>query len=212
MARSPIYRSGTLYRMVMAVLYGRHCRTRHRAIADLVPEQAEVVELCCGPGVLFNRHLRAKNVRYTGLDVNEGFIAGIVSRGGAGIVRNLSGDEPLPQADYVIMQASLYHFLPDGVQPILKRMATAARKAVIVSEPVAKSMTKSRIPFFSLLAKTLTDPGTGGHTHRFDEAALDAAFAALGLPVERTFIIAGGREKVFLVNTQKHMDAMTASR
>ena len=201
MARSIIYRSALLYRLLMVALYGRSSRARHRAIADVIPDGSEAVELCCGPGILYSTYLRPRNVRYTGLDINEGFIARIAARGATGIVRDLSRDEPLPAADYVIMQASLYHFLPDGVQPVLKRMTAAARKAVIVAEPVV-NVASSQTPIVAWLAKVLTDPGTGKHTHRFDEAGLDAAFKALGLPIERTFFIQGGREKVDIVNVQ----------
>src|SRR5215211_4230426 len=119
----------------MLVLYGRHYPSRYRAIADLIPSGSSVVDLCCGPALLFNRYLRNKGVRYTGLDLNAGFIDGLVRNGASGMVWDLRKDDPLPEADYVLMQASLYHFLPDAA-PIVERMLEAARRKVIIAEPI----------------------------------------------------------------------------
>src|SRR4051812_13722935 len=97
----------------MLALYGRHYGARSRAIADLIPERSSVVDLCCGPGVLYERYLKAKAVRYTGLDLNERFVARVDRLGGVGVVRDLNDGRPFPEADTVVMQASLYQFLPD---------------------------------------------------------------------------------------------------
>ena len=60
--RSPglVYRSAALYEAVMRVLYGRHYAARQRAIAGLIPARASVLEVCCGPGTLYRRHLARK--------------------------------------------------------------------------------------------------------------------------------------------------------
>src|SRR6516165_10754236 len=98
----------------MIGLYGCHYGARYRAIAGLIPGGSSVLELCCGPGILHDRYLRKKGVDYTGLDINPRFIARVCRRGGKGIVRDLHADAPLPPADVVVMQASLYQFLPDA--------------------------------------------------------------------------------------------------
>src|ERR1044071_6340186 len=133
MTTSIIYRNTPLYELAMLMLYGRHYPSRYRAIADLIPADSSVVDLCCGPALLFNRYLRQKNVSYTGLDVNAGFIRRLIRNGGSGQVCDLRKDAPLPRADYVMMQASLYHFLPDAL-PILGRMLQAATRQVIIAE------------------------------------------------------------------------------
>ncbi len=200
MARSLVYRSRFLYELAMLALYGGNYFARYRAIADLIPEGAEVLDVCCGPAVLYERYLRRKGVKYTGLDINEGFIARLVARGGRGIVRDLRSDEPLPAADYVIMQASLYHFLPDNVGPILRQMLAAAHRQLIVAEPVL-NITTGGSTLLSRMAKSMADPGTGDPVERFDEATLDAAFAPFAAQMERTFLITGGREKVYVLDT-----------
>src|SRR5713101_1249799 len=109
----------------MVALYGRHYAGRYRAIADLIPSGSSVLDLCCGPGILYERYLRAKSVDYTGIDVNRCFLDRIGRLGARAIDRDLHEPGPLPPADSVIMQASLYHFLPDAA-PIVERMIEAA--------------------------------------------------------------------------------------
>jgi hypothetical protein len=49
------------------------------------------------------------------------------------------------------------------------------------------------------LARRQTDPGTGAQARRFNEATLDAFFARYAPRVERSFLIPGGREKVYVL-------------
>ncbi|HEV3121748.1 MAG TPA: class I SAM-dependent methyltransferase, partial [Isosphaeraceae bacterium] len=93
MAASLVYKSPLIYELVMAALYGRHYPARYRAIAELVPERSTVLELCCGPGFLYERHLQKKQVHYTGLDSNPQFIARLKRLGAQGEVRDLHRDE-----------------------------------------------------------------------------------------------------------------------
>jgi hypothetical protein len=185
----------------MLALYGRHYPSRYRAIADLIPTGASVVDLCCGPALLFTRYLRHKNVRYTGLDVNAGFIEKLVRKGAGGQVWDLRKDEPLPRADYVMMQASLYHFLPDAL-PIVERMLKAARRQVIIAEPI-RNLATSGSPLLATLGRLFTNPGVGEQPLRFTEESLDGLFSGYGSQVDQSFLIAGGREKVYVINTTR---------
>ena len=135
MARSLVYRNALVYELVLLGLYGRHYPARYRAVADLIPDGSSVLDLACGPGVLFDRYLRARSVAYTGIDVNPRFVARVDRRGGRGVLGDLSDGRPLPEADTVLMQASLYQFLPDPA-PVVRRMLRAARERVIIAEPV----------------------------------------------------------------------------
>ncbi len=197
MAISLIYRSATIYDLVMRLLYGRHYHHRGQAIADLVSEGASVLDLCCGPGFLYERNLRRKRVEYLGLDVNPRFVRRVERLGARAEVRDLRHVETLPQAEFVIMQASLYHFLPD-VGPILNRMRAAASVSVIVAEPV-RNLSSSPFPIVAALAKAWTDPGLGTGRLRFDEMSLDAAFQDRGWRVS-TSRITGGREKMYVID------------
>jgi len=196
-ATSLIYRSSSLYELAMLLLYGRHYTSRYQAIADLIPSGSTVVDLCCGPALLYHRYLQKKSVRYTGLDVNARFIAKLTRNGGEGQVWDLRTDQPLPKADHVIMQASLYHFLPEP-GPIVDRMLEAAQKQIVIAEPI-RNLTNSDSRVLSFLGRAFTSPGVGQHSERFTEETLDSFFAAYRSMVSFSTKIAGGREKLYVL-------------
>ncbi|MGO9007199.1 MAG: class I SAM-dependent methyltransferase [Beijerinckiaceae bacterium] len=184
----------------MRLLYGRHYGARCRVIADLIPNGSNVLDVCCGPATLFSRHLVHKSVRYSGLDLNPVFVRRVCAAGGNGIMRDMRRNEPLPHADYVIMQASLYHFLPDA-RSIVERMLEAANIQVIIAEPI-RNLASSDNRLVALAAKYLTNPGSGAQPSRFTEASLDRLFEFYRERIERTFLIPGGREKVFVLGAK----------
>ena len=199
MHTSPIYRHALIYETTMRLLYGRAYGDRDRALADLIPDGCSVLDLCCGPGTLFRRYLRPRGVRYTGLDINAGFVARVSASGAAGFVWNLADERPLPRADYVMMRASLYQFLPEP-RPIVERMLAAADRQVLIAEPI-RNVLDSRIRIVAALARRLTNPGTGEQPHRFTEATLDALldrYRRRG-QVVLDRLIAGGREKLYVL-------------
>jgi SAM-dependent methyltransferase len=163
----------------MRVLYGRYYAMRYAAVAMAVLRDASVLELCCGPGLLYLRGLRDRASSYIGLDANAGFVAGLRAQGVDARVADVETAE-LPRADIVVMQASLYHFLPeDRALAMIERMRTAARSHVIISEPV-QNLASSRIPLVARLAARGTATAGGEQAQRFDEASLQALMARLG--------------------------------
>src|SRR5258708_32929644 len=77
MKASVIYRYSWLYEACIFVRYRQHYRDRCRALAELIPANSSVVDVCCGPATLYFDHLRKKNVQYTGLGINAGFWRGL---------------------------------------------------------------------------------------------------------------------------------------
>lgn len=199
MSTSLIYRSARGYELLMRALYGRHYEDRMRSVAERVPAGASVLELCCGPGTLYLRHLRGRAGAYIGLDVNEGFVERLRRQGvDARRLDLTSADEPLPTADVVLVQASLYHFLPNA-ERIVDRMLAAARERVIISEPV-RNLASSEAPVIGRLGRRATDPGTGGNEHRFNEATFDRLMQRYRPRTIEAFSIPGGREKVYVLD------------
>jgi SAM-dependent methyltransferase len=193
---SLVYRTAGGYELLMRMLYGRHYADRLALVADQVPDGASVLECCCGPGTLYRRHLRGRVGSYVGLDVNDGFVARLRREGVDARRLDLGADAaPLPTADVVLMQASLYHFLP-APERILERMLAAAGERVIVSEPI-RNLASSRVPGVALVGRRAADPGVGGHASRLDEAALDRLMS--NYDQLAAFTIPGGREKVFVL-------------
>ena len=200
MATSLIYRSAPLYELAMFLLYGRHYTSRYRAIAELIPAGSSVLDLCCGPARLYHRYLKSKAVRYTGLDINANFIARLSRQGGSGQLWDLRSEASLPSADYVIMQASLYHFLPDASK-VVDRMLNAARTRVIIAEPI-RNLATSDSRLLSLFGRFFTNPGVGEHSLRFTEASLADFFSRYSSRVLESFTIAGGREQVYVLDAR----------
>src|SRR5262249_17320613 len=87
--------------------------------------------------------------------------------------------------------------LPD-VDPLLDRMERAARRLVIVAEPI-RNAASSRNPLVAALARWQTDPGVGAPAKRVDEAMLDRVLGAGACRTPRSFTIPGGREKVYVL-------------
>lgn len=199
MTTSLVYRSAVGYELLMRALYGRHYDDRMRAVAGEVPDGASVLELCCGPGTLYLRHLRARTGGYVGIDVNPGFVEQLRRRGvDARRLDLTAGEPPLPAADAVILQASLYHFVPNP-ERLLDRMLAAARDRVIVSEPV-RNLASSNLPVIGSLGRRAADPGVGGHGQRFTEETLEALMARYRERLLRSFPIPGGREWVYVLS------------
>jgi trans-aconitate methyltransferase len=194
---SLIYRSATLYEAVMLALYGRHYAARYRAVSDLIPDNATVLELCCGPGNLYRRHLRPRSIAYHGIDINPRFVNRIARLGATSQLADISTLDPLPPADHVIIQASLYHFLPNPTH-IVDRMLAAARKTVIIAEPI-KNLSTSGIPLVSRLARRQTDPGSGRHAHRFTADSLEQFMSPYANRIFQSFLIPGGRERIYVL-------------
>jgi SAM-dependent methyltransferase len=193
-----IYRSARGYELLIRVLYGRHYSARMRVLAEQVPRGASVLELCCGPGTLYLHHLSDRAGGYVGVDVNRRFVAQLRRRGIDARLLDLNSDaEPLPRADAVLMQASLYHFLPDASR-IVDRMLAAARERVIISEPI-RNLAASTVPGVARLGARAADPGVGGHAGRFTEATLDQLMDRYPGQAVAVFKIPGGREKVYVL-------------
>jgi len=201
--RSLIYSDAFVYEVVMRALYGRGYNKRFSSVAELIGEGSSVLDVCCGPGTLFRRYLKTKGVTYTGLDINRHFVERLSAEGATGLTWNLDEFWPLPQAEYVVMQGSLYHFLPEPSR-VIDRMIAAAEKQVLIAEPI-RNMTDSRILPLAVLARKLTNPGTDDQPNRFNEASLDLLmeqYRARGHDVQSR-LIAGGREKLCIVSPRR---------
>jgi len=196
MNTSVIYRSAWLYEAFLVLRYRGEYEERSRAVAELIPDGSSVVDLCCGPGTLYFRHLRHKKASYTGLDINSSFVKRLSSRGIATSTWDASSDKPLPRADYLVMQGSLYHFLPDPY-PVIDRMIAAAKQKVILTEPIT-NLANSKNPFVSWLARKLANPGTGDQPHRFNESSFEKLVELYKMSGRLLgyYAIAGGRERL----------------
>jgi len=174
--KSPIYWGARGYDLVMRLLYGDSLEQAYADVARRIPDGASVVDLCCGTSRLDREHLRARGCRVLGLDFNGHFVMQGRRHGATTRFFDVRTD-PIPEADYVVMLSSLYHFR-SGAGELLRRMQAAARRAVIVSEPVRNL--SSRGSLLGRLAIRLSNPGVGEYAERFDLPELRALASAHG--------------------------------
>ncbi len=163
--KSPLYWTGKGYDLAMRRLYGdRYART-FADVARRIPAGASVVDLCAGTCRIERDFLRAKGCDYLGLDFNPRLMTA-ARRAGANVRRFDLLCEDVPEADYVIMCSSFYHFR-DRESEILGKLRKAARHAVILSEPVENLTSGGSSPVGRLL-RPFTNPGGGNYRFRYD--------------------------------------------
>lgn len=197
-----LYRHPYLYETGMRLLYGSTYLERFELVAERILPDSTVVDVCSGPGTLFRRFLRPKGCRYLALDVNRRFL-GQVTRDGGEVMRcDVRVLGSLPPADHVTMLGSLYHFLPDA-GTVLERMLDAARRTVILCEPV-RNVTHSSIAVLRSLALCLTDPGTGRASYRFTPETLEQLVSRYTI-LEST-AIPGGRDQIVVLRGRARVD------
>lgn len=153
---SLIYKNKYIYDFAMFLSYGRYSPDRLTKIAEFVSDESSVLDVCCGPCNLYPL-LKKKNVTYTGLDLSEHFIQYARRRGiDARLFDLLQDDLPEKEYDHVLMQSSLYQFIPNHTF-VIRRMLYATKQYVIIAEPIVNLV--DRVPsFISKVIETVKDP------------------------------------------------------
>jgi hypothetical protein len=192
---SLVYAHPWLYQGLMRALYGRGFDARYRAISALIEPGSEVFEVCAGDGYLYEHYLRSKGIRYAGGDISDVFVKHAQRRRVPIVAHDLTKD-PTPAADYVVIQASLYQFIPHHAR-IIEGLLGSARRSLIVAEPIV-NLSTSASGWVRWLAQRSANPGDGHKAARFDAASLDAALRErFGDRIEYSAAIAGGRERLY---------------
>ena len=153
----------------MRFLYKNNFRERYKIIFDLIPRGAEIIDVCCGDCYIYYNFLKDKNVEYFALDINEIFVKA-AKRGGVRAERFDLLKDQLPRSDYILMQASMYHFIPNQDE-IIQKILNSTKKRAIISESVV-NLSASKNLLVSKISKILTNPGTEHSTERFNKESL----------------------------------------
>ena len=181
----------------MRVLYGRYYAARDAAVAAQIPDGASVLELCCGPARLYLRELRGRIGAYAAIDASAVFVDRLRRRG-VDARRGDAATAELPVADVVVMQAGLYHFLPDA-EGMLRRMRAAAAGSVVIAEPV-RNLASSRLALVARLGAGGAATAQGAQAQRFDADSLRALMQRFGNDVLFSAPVPGGREHVYVLS------------
>ncbi|HEX4363410.1 MAG TPA: class I SAM-dependent methyltransferase [Solirubrobacteraceae bacterium] len=194
---SLVYRSAWGYGLAMRVLYGRYYAARDAAVAAHIPDGASVLELCCGPARLYLHELNGRVGSYAALDASQRFVQRLLSRGVDARCADVARAE-LPVADVVVMQASLYHFMPEA-EAMIRRMRAASRMSTIIAEPV-RNLASSRLGIVARLGAGGAATQQGAQSQRFDEDSLHTLMERFGDAVVSSEPIPGGREHVYVLS------------
>ncbi len=162
MARSPVYWSPALYDVTMWLLYGREFGAATDRVAGYIEPDSKVVDVCAGTAHLA-ASVVARGCTYLALDFNSTFVLSARERGIRARFHNVHTDA-IPAADYVVMISSFYHFR-DCEDEVFERLRSAARRAVVLCEPV-RNLSNHRIAPLAKLANRLTNPGVGDYRFR----------------------------------------------
>lgn len=182
----------------MRALYRNHFQDRYRALIGHVTEGCgSLVEVCMGDAYLYRHYLRKYDIQYLGCDINSVFVEYAKKQGLAAEHLDL-WEKEVPQADVVLMQASLYQFYPDH-DVIIRKMLAAASKKVVIAEPV-NNITASNNRLIGKLGAWLSDAGSGNASMRFSKEHFESVMRAYGENLVFLQDIPGGREVVAVID------------
>ena len=168
-----IYWHPQIYAFFVRLMFKKDYLARYTIIAELIPEGSSVVDVCCGDCKLYE-FLKEKNIDYLGLDFNAHFVAAARRRGIRAETFDARNDA-IPPSEIIVIQSSLYQFMPSH-QEIMKKLFDAAKRYLIISETI-KSYGRSPSRVISFLAKRITDPGDGMKPYRFTLEELKKSLA-----------------------------------
>ncbi|OGK95276.1 MAG: hypothetical protein A2X36_02105 [Elusimicrobia bacterium GWA2_69_24] len=191
-----VYGCPAFYGLLMRAGYGGDYAARLALVADRLGGPADVLEVCPGDLALY-RHLAARGLvrAYIGLEQAPAMLRSARRRGVDVRAFDVRAARPLPTAETVIMQASLYQF-HDVADSLLARLWAAAGRLLVVAEPV-RNLSQSRSALARWAARALTRTVDGRvHTFRYTEAALLEAYRRARVPVSRLDRTPGGRELI----------------
>ena len=193
--KSILYWHPNIYNFLVRLMYKTSFNERYTTINNLITDNSSVVDVCCGDSYLYS-YLKNKNINYLGLDFNPTFINISKRKGIKARLFNIYED-PIPHADYIIIQTSLYQFIPNHDQ-ILKKLYQAADKYLIITETM-KSYGGSKNKFFSKIGKYLNNPGDGIKENRFSLITFKKAMEPFQEKIENEFFIKGNIDYVVVI-------------
>lgn len=169
--RGFVYWHPLIYRAAMKAVYGDCFDRRYKLIADEIPDNSRVDDFCCGDAKLYFNYLRPKNIQYRGFDLNPVFVRWLKRRSIEAFTFDLKTDS-VPPGQILVLQASLYQFIPNQ-RKILDKLFSSGHDKIIIAEPVA-NLSQSQNRFIRGLARWATEKEKNTSSKRFNrEQVLD---------------------------------------
>ena len=158
----------------MKKLYGAYYESRYTHLQKVIPDNCQLLELCMGDMLFYEKYLKPKNIQYSCADVNPVFVNNAKSKNIDSVLIDMLEDE-IPKSDYILLQGALYHSIPDQ-QKLIAKLLNSANKQLIISECV-KNVSNSSNGVVSILAAFMSKAKTGQSKIKFTEETLKEAFA-----------------------------------
>jgi hypothetical protein len=171
--QSPVYWHPKLYSYTMRRLYGKNFENRYSSLVKLIPGNCQLLELCMGDMYFYENYLRKKNISYSCADVNPIFVNAARKKKVNSILLDILTDE-IPKSDYILIQGSLYHAIPNHKE-LIKKLFAAAGKQLIISECV-NNVSNSSNGLVSWLGALASKAKTGQSKIKFTNETLKQSF------------------------------------
>lgn len=171
-------------------------------MSNLIPPRSSVVDICCGTCQIY-KYLRMKNIHYIGIDFNSIFIKNAQKKGIDCRMINIKHEE-IPKADFIIIQGSLYQFIPDHIS-ILEKLFYSANRALIIAEPI-KNHIQSNSKAISYLSRLLNNPGDGIKDQRFTVESLKKSIEKLPHNGIQEYLTPRGIEYIAKISRANNQD------
>jgi hypothetical protein len=195
--QSPIYWHPLLYSAAMKLSYGKKFEERYKALDKHIPAGCNLLELCMGDAYFYLKYLAKKKVNYSCADINPVFVNAAKQKGLRSTLLDASFDEIQP-SDFILMQASLYHFIPNQKE-VIKKMIAAAGKQIIFSESV-DNLSNSSSGLKSYLGEQLSKAKSGQSRIKFTGETLKETFAPFGNRISVWEETPDNREIIIVLN------------
>ncbi len=172
--QSPVYWHPKFYAFVMRKLYGSYYRSRYSALAKLIPDNCQLLELCMGDLYFYENFLKKKNIDYSCADVNPVFVNAAKKNGIKAMQIDILKDE-IPKSDYILIQGSLYHSIPHQKE-LIKKLLASTGKELIISENT-NNISNSSNAFKSWLGAAFSKAKSGQSKVKFTKETLKDSFS-----------------------------------
>ncbi|MGH8602520.1 MAG: class I SAM-dependent methyltransferase [Gammaproteobacteria bacterium] len=191
-----LYKNTYLYHGLINAVYGVSRKERFHAVVRWVPDDMEVLDVCCGDGTLAT--YLARGVNYRGLDQSPAFVRQAQALGRAVELFDVRAGD-LPSADVVVCQVSLFQFYPQA-ESMLARLFDAAKYRLVISESVF-SLSQSRWSWLaSVVGRGTKTKGMSTHTFRYTASSLRQLFQPYATNVRHMAEVCNGRDWLYVLD------------
>jgi len=158
----------------MRLLYRRSYPASYDFVSSQIQSGAEVLDICCGDGLIGWKLLKPRGIHYHGIDFNPAFIHAARKHGLTVDLLNVKKITQLPPSQITIMLLSLYYFIPD-VDTIMRHLIDSATEQLIIAESIQHTAQAGN-PLVRSLASHLNVTFDDAGRDRFSHTTLMALF------------------------------------